>query len=167
MANLPQGKRSLFVAGLAPEVTPDLLAGLFAPFGTVVSAQLGKERSGVGFVEMAEADEADMAVDNLHDGEFFGAFPCIRLLRPSPKSSSHFRVEISPPPQTKAALSRCARPASRRTTASPCGRAWRRSISPLPTPRRRPAPPRPPRRAPRRPAPHHPINARGTGIVLD
>ena len=73
MAALPQGKRSLFVGGLAPDVTAELLEGLFAPFGTVVSAQLGKERSGTGFVEMAEADEADMAIDNLHDGEFFGA----------------------------------------------------------------------------------------------
>merc|ERR1712050_537391 len=55
----------------------DLLRGAFAPFGEIrtckipVDPKSGKPR-GFGFVEFEEAEDAEQAIDNMHESEFFG-----------------------------------------------------------------------------------------------
>lgn len=69
--------KRLYVGNLKYTVTSELLTEMFEQFGTVSSAQVLSDRDtgrsrGFGFVEMANDDEADAAIEALdgrdHDG---------------------------------------------------------------------------------------------------
>ena len=65
--------KKLYVGNLSYSVTNETLSQMFAPFGTVDSAQVIMDREtnrskGFGFVEMANAAEADAAIAAL-DGK--------------------------------------------------------------------------------------------------
>ena len=64
--------KKLFVGNLTYETTDNDLQNLFGPFGTVQSAQVIMDRDtgrskGFGFVEMNSSDEAQAAINGLHD----------------------------------------------------------------------------------------------------
>jgi RNA recognition motif-containing protein len=64
----------LYVGNLSYSVSSSDLEGLFAPFGTVQSAQVIQDRDtgrskGFGFVEMSSDAEAQAAIRGLHDQE--------------------------------------------------------------------------------------------------
>jgi len=68
--------KRLYVGNLSYQVTSEDLQQLFEPFGAVTSAQVLNDREtgrsrGFGFVEMANDDEADAAIEGLdgHDHE--------------------------------------------------------------------------------------------------
>jgi peptidyl-prolyl isomerase E (cyclophilin E) len=68
--------KSLFVGGLAEEVTLEILRAAFIPFGELKDVQLpldaaGKPR-GFGFVEFEEEGDAAAAIDNMEGAELFG-----------------------------------------------------------------------------------------------
>ena len=70
------GKR-LYAGNLAYSMTNESLEQLFAQFGTVVSAQVIQDRDtgrskGFGFVEMADDNAAQQAINGLHDKEIEG-----------------------------------------------------------------------------------------------
>ena len=69
--------RKLYVGNLTYGVGNADLEALFAPFGTVQSAQIIMDREsgrskGFGFVEMGSDHEAKSAIDGLHDREHDG-----------------------------------------------------------------------------------------------
>ena len=69
--------KKLYVGNLGYGVTNDALEQLFAPFGTVRSAQVIQDRDtgrskGFGFVEMDNDNAASQAISGLHDKEHEG-----------------------------------------------------------------------------------------------
>lgn len=69
--------KKLYVGNLSYSVTNDALEQLFAPFGTVVSAQVIQDRDtgrskGFGFVEMGDENAAREAINGLHEHEHDG-----------------------------------------------------------------------------------------------
>ena len=67
----------LYVGNLSYEVTGSDLQEMFAPHGTITSAEIIADRDtgrskGFGFVQMQTIDEAKRAVSELHDKEYMG-----------------------------------------------------------------------------------------------
>ncbi|MBI4159542.1 RNA-binding protein [Candidatus Wolfebacteria bacterium] len=79
--------KKLYVGGLPYETTDNELRELFAKAGAVESASIiinrmsGRSR-GFGFVEMANDDEADKAVEMLNGKEFGGRSLVVNEARP-------------------------------------------------------------------------------------
>lgn len=81
----------LFVGGLAWATTDESLKAAFEAAGTVVSAQVIYERNegydrprsrGFGFVEMASPEEAQAAIDMLHEQEIDGRSVIVNEAKP-------------------------------------------------------------------------------------
>ena len=67
----------IYVGNLPYETTGDDLVELFQPYGTIVSGQVVVDRfsgrsRGFGFVEMSDENEAQAAIDALHDQPYGG-----------------------------------------------------------------------------------------------
>ena len=79
--------RKLYVGNLPYETNEDDLQNLFAQAGTVESVTVMRDRDtgrarGFGFVEMASDDEAQKAIDQLHDQPFGGRRLTVNEARP-------------------------------------------------------------------------------------
>jgi len=79
--------KKLFVGGLPYATTSDELKAAFAVAGTVVSAQVITDKfsgrsKGFGFVEMSSDEEADKAIEMLHDTDFGGRKLAVNEARP-------------------------------------------------------------------------------------
>ena len=77
----------LFIGKLSYDTTDDSLRAAFAQFGTVVSAQVIKDRDsgqskGFGFVEMEKAEEAQTAINTLDGKELDGRMIAVSVARP-------------------------------------------------------------------------------------
>ncbi|MBU6239656.1 MAG: RNA-binding protein [Planctomycetes bacterium] len=77
----------LYVGNLTYGVTDETLGQLFSQFGAVRSAQVIKDRDtgrskGFGFVEMENAQDAQNAIDNLHDTKHDGRPLTVNEARP-------------------------------------------------------------------------------------
>jgi len=77
----------LYVGSLSKQITDAQLNDLFAPFGTIVSAQVATERSsgeskGFGFVEFSNAAEAQAAIAGLDGKEVNGSALKVNEARP-------------------------------------------------------------------------------------
>jgi RNA recognition motif-containing protein len=78
---------NLYVGNLSFRTTDDDLAQLFGQFGQVVSAKVIIDREtnrprGFGFVEMAQAEEAQKAIDGLDQKDFMGRTLKVNLAKP-------------------------------------------------------------------------------------
>jgi RNA recognition motif-containing protein len=79
--------KRLYVGNLAYTVTSDELQQTFEEFGRVTSAEVLSDREtgrsrGFGFVEMANDDEADAAVEALDGNDFQGRRLTVNEARP-------------------------------------------------------------------------------------
>jgi RNA recognition motif-containing protein len=79
--------RKLFVGSLPWAVDDAQLAQIFSQAGTVVSAQVVKDREtgrsrGFGFVEMSSDEEAQNAVNNLNGTDVEGRKIVVNIARP-------------------------------------------------------------------------------------
>ena len=79
--------KKLFVGSLPWGVDDTQLSQIFAQAGTVVSAQVVKDRDtgrsrGFGFVEMSTDEEAEAAVKNLNGSEIDGRKIVVNIARP-------------------------------------------------------------------------------------
>lgn len=79
--------KKLFVGSLPWEVDDARLAEIFSQAGTVVSAQVVKDRDtgrsrGFGFVEMSTEEEAQNAVNNLNGSDVDGRKIVVNIARP-------------------------------------------------------------------------------------
>ena len=79
--------RKLFIGSLPWSVDDAKLAQIFSQAGTVVSAQVIKDREtgrsrGFGFVEMSSEEEAQAAVNNLNGSDVEGRKIVVNIARP-------------------------------------------------------------------------------------
>jgi RNA recognition motif-containing protein len=87
---------NLYVGNLPYNFTSEDLNKLFAPFGTVTSAQVISDRDtgrsrGFGFVEMDDADAARKAIKELNDTDTDGRRLTVNEARPRTERSSRPR----------------------------------------------------------------------------
>lgn len=67
-------KRTVYVGGLADEVTEKLINDAFIPFGSILEIQMpidyeSQKHRGFAFVEFELAEDALQSVDNMNDSE--------------------------------------------------------------------------------------------------
>lgn len=80
MSEAQRAKATLFVGGLAPMVTNNVLHEAFIPFGTITDISLPPPElpsntdphRGFGYVEYELAGDAKEAIDNMDQSELFG-----------------------------------------------------------------------------------------------
>ncbi len=82
---------NLYVGNLPYKLTEEELTELFVAYGEVTEAKIIKDRftdrsKGFGFVEMASADEAKQAIDNLNGTSVQGRQIVVNEARPRKKS---------------------------------------------------------------------------------
>lgn len=70
-------KRTVYVGGLADEVTEQLINDAFIPFGDILEIQMpvdyeSQKHRGFAFVEFETAEDAAAAIDNMNDSELMG-----------------------------------------------------------------------------------------------
>jgi cold-inducible RNA-binding protein len=87
--------KKLYVGNLTYETTDNDLQNLFAPFGTVQSAQVIMDRDtgrskGFGFVEMNSGDEAQAAISALNEKETNGRKLTVNEARPREDRGSRY-----------------------------------------------------------------------------
>jgi cold-inducible RNA-binding protein len=85
--------KKLYVGNLSYNVTNESLSAMFAPFGTVDSAQVIMDRDtnrskGFGFVEMANVAEADAAIAALNGKDNDGRNLKVNEAKPREERSS-------------------------------------------------------------------------------
>lgn len=79
--------KKLFVGNISWNASDDDLKGLFAEFGEVEEAIIIKDKfsgrsKGFGFVTFVNDDEADKAVEALHEKDFMGRNLIVNEARP-------------------------------------------------------------------------------------
>jgi RNA recognition motif-containing protein len=109
----------LYVANLSFRMTDRDLHKLFAPFGTITSAQVATDREsgrsrGFGFVEMGSEQEAQAAIAGLGSKEIEGRALIVEEYRPKTEGERR-----TPPPPARA-------PKERKKHAPPLGSRLRR-----------------------------------------
>jgi len=87
--------KKLYVGNLTYEITDSDLQNLFGPFGTVQSAQVIMDRDtgrskGFGFVEMNSSDEAQAAINGLHEKENNGRRLTVNEAKPREDRGNRF-----------------------------------------------------------------------------
>lgn len=70
-------RRTLYVGGLAEEVSKEILSAAFIPFGELRNVEMPIDNStgshrGFGFVEFEDEDDAKNAIENMNNSELFG-----------------------------------------------------------------------------------------------
>ncbi len=78
---------NLYVGNLPFQASDQDLSELFAAYGEVISAKVILDREtnrsrGFGFVEMAQQEEAQQAIENLDQKEFMGRAIKVNLAKP-------------------------------------------------------------------------------------
>jgi RNA recognition motif-containing protein len=82
-----EGAMKIYVGNLPYSVTDDVLRQAFEEFGSVDSVDIIKDRytgesKGFGFVEMADRDEAQKAIEGLNGKDFQGRPLTVNEARP-------------------------------------------------------------------------------------
>eukprot|EP00747_Dinoflagellata_sp_TGD_P163791 gnl/TRDRNA2_/TRDRNA2_182862_c0_seq1.p1 gnl/TRDRNA2_/TRDRNA2_182862_c0~~gnl/TRDRNA2_/TRDRNA2_182862_c0_seq1.p1 ORF type:complete len:127 (-),score=42.47 gnl/TRDRNA2_/TRDRNA2_182862_c0_seq1:62-442(-) len=79
-------KRTVYVGGIEDQVDRKVLEAAFVPFGEIKNVEIpldlksGKHR-GFGFVEFMDAEDAQDAIDNMHNAEIHGRVLKVNLAR--------------------------------------------------------------------------------------
>lgn len=87
--------KKIYVGNLPFSATSESLGDLFAPFGQVTSTKIITDRDtgrskGFGFVEMADAAEADAAIEKLHGSDMGGRNLTVNEAKPMEPRSGGF-----------------------------------------------------------------------------
>lgn len=80
-------KRTIYVGGLADEVTDKLLSDAFIAFGDLVDIQMpvdyeSQKHRGFAFIEFESSEDAAAAVDNMNDAELYGRTIRVNVAKP-------------------------------------------------------------------------------------
>jgi RNA recognition motif-containing protein len=83
---------NIYVGNLSWTMTDDQLNALFAPYGTITSAKILKDKvsgrsKGFGFVEMENADEANKAIAELNETDQGGRKIVVNESKPRQEGS--------------------------------------------------------------------------------
>ncbi|KAK9381226.1 transformer-SR ribonucleoprotein/RNA recognition motif containing protein [Kockiozyma suomiensis] len=101
---------NLFVTGIAPRVTEDVLSELFGKYGAVEKCEImtdphSRESRGFGFVKFESSDQAELARENLQGHEFEGRALNIEVARRSrprtPTPGKYFGPRRREPPRRR------------------------------------------------------------------
>lgn len=89
-------KRTVYVGGLADEVTDKLLNDAFIPFGDLVDIQMpvdyeSQKHRGFAFIEFESAEDAAAAIDNMNDSELHGRTIRVNLSKPQRIKDGNFK----------------------------------------------------------------------------
>lgn len=89
-------KRTVYVGGLAEEVTDKLLNDAFIPFGDLVDIQMPtdyetQKHRGFAFIEFESAEDAAAAIDNMNDSELHGRTIRVNLSKPQRIRDGNFK----------------------------------------------------------------------------
>lgn len=87
-------KRTLYVGGLEESVTEATLRAAFLPFGELTDVNLVLDKSsqkhkGFAFVQYDEKEDANEALDNMHNAELFGRVLRVNLAKPDAIKGGH------------------------------------------------------------------------------
>lgn len=87
---------NLYVANLSWNISEEDLKNVFEPYGAVTSVKIVTDREtgrsrGFGFVEMAEAEAGQKAIDQLNETELQGRKIVVKESFPRPQNNSGFR----------------------------------------------------------------------------
>jgi RNA recognition motif-containing protein len=82
--------KRLYVGNLSFEATEDDVRDVFTPFGEVSSVHMVTDRDtgrprGFGFVEMADSEAADQAINSLNGSQLSGRALTVNEARPRPE----------------------------------------------------------------------------------
>jgi RNA recognition motif-containing protein len=82
--------KRLYVGNLSFEATEDDVRSVFTPFGEVSSVHMVTDRDtgrprGFGFVEMADSEAADQAINSLNGSQLSGRALTVNEARPRPE----------------------------------------------------------------------------------
>lgn len=80
-------KRTIYVGGLAEDVDEKVIRAAFIPFGDISEVQLpidyqSEKHRGFAFVDYELPEDAQAAIDNMHDSELFGRTLRVNLAKP-------------------------------------------------------------------------------------
>ncbi|KAI8903814.1 peptidyl-prolyl cis-trans isomerase E [Gorgonomyces haynaldii] len=84
--SVTNSKTTLFVGGLVPEVTTEILHAAFIPFGDIVRVQLAMNQEntkhrGFAFIEYELEEDCKAAIENMHQSELLGFLIKVNLAR--------------------------------------------------------------------------------------
>ncbi|HRE64956.1 MAG TPA: RNA-binding protein [Ferruginibacter sp.] len=87
---------NIYVGNLSWSMTDEDLNSLFAPYGTVSSAKILKDKmsgrsKGFGFVEMENDEEAKAAIAGLHETEIQGRKIVVNESQPRPEGEGGYK----------------------------------------------------------------------------
>ncbi|ORX85047.1 hypothetical protein K493DRAFT_291325 [Basidiobolus meristosporus CBS 931.73] len=91
-------KTTLFVGGLDELVNEEILSAAFLPFGDLVETQIPNNPSsreqhrGFGFVEFENPEDAQAAIDNMHNSELYGRVIKVNLAKPGARREAPTRA---------------------------------------------------------------------------
>eukprot|EP00923_Selenidium_pygospionis_P058087 GHVN01101915.1.p1 GENE.GHVN01101915.1~~GHVN01101915.1.p1 ORF type:complete len:162 (+),score=22.58 GHVN01101915.1:102-587(+) len=79
-------RRTLYVGGLEESVTTEVLHAAFIPFGDIRTVEIPTQKEsnkhrGFGFVEMDSEEDAQHAIDNMHEAELYGRVVTVNIAR--------------------------------------------------------------------------------------
>ncbi|KAI9184103.1 hypothetical protein H9P43_003156 [Blastocladiella emersonii ATCC 22665] len=113
-------KSTLYVGGLASEVTRDVLYNIFIAFGDIVSIELptdhrsAEPHKGYAFVQFEDPSDAADAIDNMHLSELFGRTIKVNLANPNAMPGTVIKKAVwdtaAPPPAADGANGTAAPP---------------------------------------------------------
>ncbi|KAL2131970.1 hypothetical protein VTI74DRAFT_4397 [Chaetomium olivicolor] len=96
MTDTTRWKSTIYIGGLAPAVTANILQEAFLPFGEIADVSMPKNENpntaatephrGFAYVEFEDADDAKEAIDNMDQAELFGRVIKV-LAAKAPKSA--------------------------------------------------------------------------------
>ena len=71
------GKKTIYVGGLAEEVDDKIVKAAFITFGEISEVQIPidyqtEKHRGFAFIEFELPEDAQAAIDNMHDSELYG-----------------------------------------------------------------------------------------------
>jgi len=87
MATTNSKKKTIYVGGLTEEVDEKVLKSAFIPFGDISEVQLpidyqSEKHRGFAFIDYELPEDAQAAIDNMHDSELFGRVLRVNLAKP-------------------------------------------------------------------------------------
>lgn len=79
-------KRNVFVGGFDENVTKEIIHALFIPFGEILDIQFPldtktQKNRGFGIVEFELVEDAQSAIENIHNSELFGRVLTVNIAK--------------------------------------------------------------------------------------
>merc|ERR1711963_862950 len=96
MATTNSKKKTVYAGGLAEEVDEKVVRAAFIPFGDLVDVQIPldyetEKHRGFAFIEFELQEDAQAAIENMHDSELYGRTLRVNLAKPMSRRENSSR----------------------------------------------------------------------------